>query len=555
MTGVRDPLPGVVYPDPERLKRYVEAGELGETTLVEALWTSFAANADRIAFDTDDGTMTYAALDRDTDRLAAALVQLGLKPLDRALFQSANSAELLIAIIGCLKAGLVPVCTLPAHREQEIGFLGNHAEARVHIVQGDDAKFDLPAFALRMRAKIPSVEHVISIRGPARPGMLRMEELITGQDADAARAVVRAIPRDPYQVAIFQLSGGTSGIPKIIPRMQNDYLLNATLTIRTLGYRREDVMFNPMPFIHNACMICFWLPTLLAGATYAIAADMTPAAWARSFARAKPTYVGLIRALLPRLDAVVSTVPGALDSVRAFWSPDASRVVRETYGRPAYAMFGMTEGMNMYCREGYPEEALDWTVGRPMSRFDEVRLIEPGTSREVAVGELGELTCRGPYTLAGYYKSPARNREVFPEDGFYRSGDLLMQREIDGELYYAFAGRTKDVIDRGAEKINCEEIENAVSTHAAVAGCAVVGMPDPVLGERVCVYLVPSPGRQAPDVAALQRHMEAMGFAKFKWPERAEAIEELPLTRVGKLDKAVLRADIAERLNRERNML
>ena len=115
---------------------------------------------------------------------------------------------------------------------------------------------------------------------------------------------MRGVPRDPYQVAIFQLSGGTTGVPKVITRMQNEYLLNATLTVETLGYRADDVMFMPMPMIHNACMICFWLPTFLAGATYAIPGDMTPEAWTETFKRARPTIVGLIRALLPRLDAV-----------------------------------------------------------------------------------------------------------------------------------------------------------------------------------------------------------------------------------------------------------
>jgi 2,3-dihydroxybenzoate-AMP ligase len=451
------------------------------------------------------------------------------------------------ALIGCFKAGLIPVCTLAPHREREIEYLGCHVDARAHIVQGDDAKFDFESFAIRMRAKIPTMRHLISVRGRPRPEILRLEDMVAYAAGDASRKAVQSVPRDPYQVGIFQLSGGTTNVPKVIPRMQNDYLLNAALTVQWLGYSESDVMFMPMPMIHNACMICFLLPTLLTGAAYNIPADMTPEAWGEALTRAPPTWLGLIRALLPRLEAVADRKLASLDSVKSFWCPDAARTVRERYARPAYAMFGMSEGMNMYTRADDPIEVLDWAVGRPISRFDEARLVQPGTEIEVGPGEIGEFICRGPYTLSGYYNAPERNREAFTRDGFYRTGDLLTSRIFNGERVYAFAGRTKDVISRGQEKINCEEVEIAVSTHAAVSGCAVVGAPDPVLGDRVCVYIVLKHGHSAPTVEDLAVHMRELGMAKFKWPERVEVIEGLPLTNVGKLDKAPLR----ERIRRQ----
>lgn len=552
MNSVRHPLPGVIYPPKDRLEAYVANGELPTTSLVEELIASLRRNADRPALCTPGGVVTYREFDEQTDRFAAALLASGLNPLDRVLFQAGNSPELVIALIGCLKAGLIPTCTLAAHRGLEIGYLGRHVDARAHIVQGDDPKFDLVGFALAMREEIPTIRHVISLRGEPREGTLQMERMIEQTDAAAARAAIDLLPRDPFQVAIFQLSGGTTGVSKIIPRMQNDYLLNARLTAETLGYRPDDIMFMPMPIIHNACMICFLMPTLLTGAAFVIAKDLTPEEWARAFERTSPTVIGLIRALMPRLEGALELVPSAVETVRMFWSADAARLLRAKYGKPAYAMFGMSEGLNMYCREGDPDDALDWTVGRPLSRFDEVRLVVPGTSDPVLEDdEIGEMQCRGPYTLAGYYNAPERNREAFTPDGFYKSGDLLVRRTIEGKQYFAFAGRTKDVVDRGTEKINCEEVEGAVSTHPAVIGCAVVGMPDPVLGERVCAYIVPRAGAVPPGVPDLQEHLRTIGLAKFKWPERVEVIEALPLTRVGKLDKAALRSDIVERMKQQ----
>ena len=551
MYAPNNPIPGVVYRPPERMRRYVEAGVLPQTTLVEALCASFTQHADRVALCTPEGDIRYAELDAITDRAAAALLRLGLKPLERVLFQSINSKELIYAIIGCFKAGLIPVCTLPAHREREIGYLGCHADARAHIVQGDDPKFDLQKFALTMKVQIPTLQHIISLRGEKRNGVLRLEDLIAAEDTGAAQKTVQAIECDPFQIAIFQLSGGTTGVPKIIPRMQNDYLLNATLTAEWLGFTKDDVMFIPMPIIHNACLICFLLPTLLSGAAFTLPANLTPESWGRVFREKRPTWVGLIRALLPRFNAMIEQGLATTDRIRAFWTPDAARLVRQKYAIQSYAMFGMTEGMNMYVKATDPLEVQDTMVGRPLSPLDEVRLVEPGTDREVAEGEIGEMTCRGPYTLAGYYNAPERNREAFTADGFYRSGDLMVRTEIDGVSYYAFAGRNKDTVNRGMEKINCEEVEGIVAAHPLVSDCAVVAMPDAVLGEKSCIFIVPKAGKTAPTVSELGEFMRVAGAAKFKWPERVETIDALPLTKVGKLDKATLRQMIAEKLAKE----
>ena len=549
--GVQQPIPGVTYMPESRLQYYVEQNALPTISLVEALQKSFVKNAYRTAISTVDSDISYAELDEQTNRLAAGLLGLGLEPLDRVLFQSANCVELIVAILGSFKAGLIPVCTLNAHREREMVYLGNHASAKAHIIQGADAKFDFAEFALRIQQDVPSLQHIISLHDQQVAGVVGMQSLINRNDADEAGRVVGGIARDPFQVAIFQLSGGTTGVPKIIPRMQNDYLLNARLTAEHLGYRAEDVLFMPMPIIHNACMMCFLLPGLLSGSCFALPRAMNAEAWGEIFRKARPSWAGLIRALLPRFNEMLERGFATTDSLRAIWSPDGARLMRQKFGKQAYGLFGMAEGMNMYTAAVDPQEVQDAFVGRPLSAFDEVKLVEPGTENEAPVGEIGELICRGPYTLVGYFDAEERNREAFTADGFYRTGDLMIQREFDGKVYYAFSGRSKDLVNRGFEKINCEEVESVVATHPMVSDCAVVGMPDPVLGERSCIYIVLKPGQQAPSVNDLGAFLERAGMAKFKWPERIETIESLPLTKVGKLDKATLRARIAGQLARE----
>jgi non-ribosomal peptide synthetase component E (peptide arylation enzyme) len=198
----------------------------------------------------------------------------------------------------------------------------------------------------------------------------------------------------------------------------------------------------------------------------------------------------------------------------------------------------------MYTR---PDDAPDvrfTAVGRPVSALDKIKILRPGTEEEMPLGETGEPAFQGPYTTCGYYNAADRNAEAFTSDGFYRSGDLMSCRKINNKLYYFFEGRIKDVVDRGGEKINAGEVEEAVQTHPAVIACAIVGVKDRALGERMCACIVVREGQHAPDIAGLGKHLENYGLAKFKWPERIEIMTELPVTHVGKLDKIALRSKL-----------
>jgi 2,3-dihydroxybenzoate-AMP ligase len=205
-------------------------------------------------------------------------------------------------------------------------------------------------------------------------------------------------------------------------------------------------------------------------------------------------------------------------------------------------LFGMAEGLFCVSRRDDPRDARLLSVGTVISELDEVRLLEPGTERAVGDGEVGELCCRGPYTIPGYYDARQQNEASFTSDGFYRTGDLARWQMIDGERYLLIEGRIKDVINRGGEKINAEEIELLLLQHPSVEQAAVVSMPDLRLGEKTCAYVVVS---EPVDLSVVQRHFAGLGVAKFKWPERIEQVDELPRTKVGKIDKKLLRDDIA----------
>ena len=220
-------------------------------------------------------------------------------------------------------------------------------------------------------------------------------------------------------------------------------------------------------------------------------------------------------------------------------------------GIRALQMFGMAEGMFLYTPPDAPEQARLTTVGTPISPVDEVRVLDIGGEEEVPNGTLGELACRGPYTINGYYRAPQHNASSFTSDGFYRTGDLVTRHVLAGRDYYAIDGRIKDVINRGAEKIHAEEVEELLVRHPDVRNAALVAMPDPVLGERICAYLVAHEDAEEPTTASSGRFLLEQGLAKFKLPERVELVEAIPLTNVGKVSKKDLRADIEKKIEKE----
>jgi non-ribosomal peptide synthetase component E (peptide arylation enzyme) len=164
---------------------------------------------------------------------------------------------------------------------------------------------------------------------------------------------------------------------------------------------------------------------------------------------------------------------------------------------------------------------------------------------------MGELCFRGPSSLRGYFNAPEANKDAFTRDGFYRTGDMMTAHLIEGETYYAFEGRSRDNINRGGEKIGCEEVEAFVSTHPAVADAKLVPMPDTFYGEKACIYLILRQGQRAPEVKELADFLVGKGLAKFKCPERIEVVGAFPLTRVGKTDKPALKAAVAALLEQE----
>jgi 2,3-dihydroxybenzoate-AMP ligase len=500
--------------------------------------------------------LTRAELADRADSAAVRLLDLGLHPGTRIVVQLGNGWEFVVLTLACLRAGIVPVMALPAHRRSELSYLARHAEATAIAVPGTLRGFDHQALAHDLAAEVTGETggpwHVLVAGDEIAPAGIDLRALCRpGENPEKDRARLDAIAISGGDVAVFLLSGGTTGLPKLIARTHDDYAYNASRSAEVAGLDAGSVYLVSLPASHNFPLACPGiLGTLLAGGRVVLLPSPEPARAFAAIEAEQVTHTAVVPAVAARwLDSAATRGAGQLAALRvlqvggARLADELARKVRPVLGATLQQVFGMAEGLLNYTRLDDPEEVICTTQGRPLSPADEVRLVDE-LDQDVPEGQPGALLTRGPYTPRGYYRAAEQNARAFTADGWYRSGDIC-RRTPEGNLIVE--GRDKDMINRGGEKVSAEEVENLVYQLPAVAAVAAVAMPDPEIGERVCVYVVPRPGRSV-TLAEITAVMDATGVARYKFPERLELVPELPATKVGKIDKKALRADIAGRI-------
>ena len=496
--------------------------------------------------------LTHGGLAPRADAAAGRLLDLGLAPGDRIVVQLPNGWEFVVLTLGCLRAGIVPVMALPAHRRSELSYLAIHAEATAIAVPGRLRDFDHQALAHELRDEVTAVTgapwHVLVAGDDIASGSVNLRALCSPA---ADRARLDAHQPGSRDVAVFLLSGGTTGLPKLIPRTHDDYAYNARASAQVAGLDAGTRYLVSLPAGHNFPLACPGiLGTLLAGGQVVTLPSPEPARAFAAIAAEGVTHTAVVPAVAGRwLEHAAGVGTGQLASLRVLQvggariADELARQVEPVLGARLQQVFGMAEGLLNYTRLDDPDEIICTTQGRPLSPADEVRIVDEN-DRDVPDGEPGLLLTRGPYTLRGYFRAAEHNARSFTAGGWYRSGDIC-RRTPEG--YLIVEGRDKDMINRGGEKISAEEVENLVYRLPVVSQVAAVSMPDAVLGERVCLYVVPKPGAEL-TLEQIRQSMEDAGVARYKLPEHLVLTESLPATKVGKIDKKALRADIAQRL-------
>jgi len=527
---------------PEDLARHYRAkGYWTGETFSQMLRRITGEHGDAVAVVGGDVRWTYAELLARSEVAAAGFIKLGLKPGDRVVVQMPNLPEFLSVVFGLFRARLIPVYALPAHRSTEIVHFLKRAEASAYVIADLHEGFDYRELARTVREQVPSLDRVVVV-GEA-------EEFADFNCFEANSDLLPQEDANPSEVAFLQISGGSTGLSKLIPRTHDDYLYSVRASAEISGLTSESVYLTALPAAHNFPMSSpGYLGALAVGATVVMSPSPSPDACFPLIEREKVTITGLVPPLALLWMQAAARNTHDISSLEvllvggAKFLPEAARRVKRELGCTLQQVFGMAEGLVNYTRLDDPEHLIVETQGRPISEDDEVLILDDA-GHPVPQGEPGNLLTRGPYTIRGYHNEPSANARSFTDDGYYRTGDVV-RRTPEG--YLVVMGRATDHINRSGEKISAEEVEDHLLAHPAVFDAAVVSVPDEYLGERICAFIMPN--GTPPRSVELKAWMRKRDIADFKVPDQIVFVDDFAVTAVGKISRRELRAALRQRM-------
>jgi len=531
-----------IWPE-EFARRYRAAGHWRGETFGSYLRERAAEHPERVAIVAGDTRWTYAELDARADAVARGLLDAGIKPGERVIVHLPNIPEFLAVVFGLFRAGILPLYALPAHRITEIEHFASSGEAVGYVAAERHDGFDYRALARDLQGRVPSVKNVFIV------GDAQEFTSFAALEAQGRASSTEPVPPVPSTVAFLQISGGSTGLSKLIPRTHDDYIYTLRESARICGLDGDSVFMGALPIAHNYPMSSPGvLGALYAGSRVVLSPSPSPEAAFPLIERERVTDVSLVP---PLLLVWMQAAPGTksdLSSLKviqvggAKLMPEVARRVRPTLGVTLQQVFGMAEGLVNYTRLDDPDELIIQTQGRPISEDDEVLVVDD-QGNAVPEGEPGYLLTRGPYTIRGYHNNPSANARSFTEDGFYRTGDIV-KRTPEG--YLVVQGRATDHINRAGEKISAEEIEDHLLAHPQVFDAAVVSIPDEYLGERSCAFIIAQGER--PKGAVLKQWIRSRGLAEFKVPDQVVFVDSFSATAALKVSRKELRAALRAQL-------
>jgi len=499
----------------------------------------------------DTARFTYRQLREKVDRLAVGFMRLGINSKDFVLLQIPNWHEYIFAFYALQKIGAITVLLIARHGLAEIKHVSGLTSpvAWVGPVRYRNTEY-LPMIR-QVAEETPSLRQFISVRSEPNDAFTPLEKLIEEAElTPATLAALEARRPDPMEVSMILLTGGTTGLPKAVPRTHNDYIASVEYHSKAWEVTSEDVVLSAAPVSHAQAMHNGVGGAFFNYAKYVVT-DSTDAhdicgIIEREKVTAFPTVPALVQRMLG-LDNLKQYNLSSLKKIYAGGAPSTPEMVKEIYEKldcKFVNAFGSAEGSGAMTRLDADIETICTTVGRIDCPYATFRILDQ-YEQDVPRGHEGELCTKGPNIFTGYFKSHEDNLKTFTPDGFFKTGDLA---RIDESGTIMITGRIKETILRGGETISAVGIERLVSAHPDVAEVAVIGMPDKEYGERICAYVRLKEGVQSLALQDLVAFLRGSGASVMQLPERLEIIDRIPLTGVGKADKKVLKEDIRKKL-------
>ncbi len=519
---------------------YRAAGYWRDETLADVARRACRDAPDRLLLVEGDRRVTRAEAWEAASRLAAFFMSRGLKPGDVVSFQLPNWIEAAVIALAARRCGLVLNPIPPIYRESEVGYILKDCRAKLVFVPQVFRKHDHQRMLEGLRSKLPSLQHVVVVRGDGATNLEWRHALSLAPVSDKACPEI-----DPATAIVVMYTSGTTGRPKGV--IHNHYAFD--YRVRSMGETwsigSSDVVFMPSPVTHiTGAYWAFDMPWVC-GATSVLMDVWSADEGIGCIEKNRCTVTGGATPFLRQLLDTAAGRPAAMASLRLFFcggTTVSSDLIREAAARYPDCLFfrayGSTEmpTTTLGIRDRAHADLGAETDGEVVPPT-EVNIVGASSGASVTDGEEGEILVRGPEQFVGYVH-PDDNVGTFDEDGYFRMGDL--GRRVHGR-YLVITGRKKDIIIRSGENISPKEVEDVLATHPAVADVAIVAMPSRETGEKGCAFVVLRP-EQTIDLAEMRRFLNRAGLARQKFPEHLVTVDELPRVPSGKISKDVLRA-------------
>jgi len=515
-----------------------EAGYWLDKTVDQLLTEAVAKAPDKVSIVADRADreqalrLTYKELENRANRAATSLLRLGVGRGDIVTVQLPNWWEFVVTAFACSKIGAVMNPVMPILRERELVYILNFCKAKVFIVPKAYRGFDYAAMAQGMRGDLPDLQHVIVVDGD---GPDSFERALLASDPGKLPPGLA-----PDDMSVLMFTSGTTGEPKGVMHTSNSLIACCKALTGRFGLDSSDVLLVASPVGHMTGYAAIVLLSVYLGGTMILQDVWEPKHGVGLMASEGVTYTAASTPFLSDICEVVKAGAPQPKSLRSFLcggAPIPSVLIERAaneLGLKVCSLWGMTEILSGTLTEpSRAGEKSATTDGRAQDGM-EVRIVDLD-GKPVPAGQSGRLLVRGAQMFKGYYKRP--ELQTFDSEGWFDSGDLAY---MDEDGYIRISGRVKDILIRGGENVPVVEVENLLYKHPAVAAVALVGFPDARLGERGCAFIVPRPGSTI-DLAAVQAYLSDCKMAKQFWPERVEAIADLPRTASGKIQKFKLK--------------
>ncbi|MCL6634633.1 MAG: acyl--CoA ligase [Peptococcaceae bacterium] len=549
----------MILASPEKISEYTQKGYWGNETLLDDFAGQVQKFPERTAVVDPPNKeslvglaperVSYRELDRAAGAVATALLELGIQKDDVVMVQLPNIWELAMLYIAVARAGAV-ISPLPMQwRARELSYIAGLTGARAFVSVDNFKDFNHIRMAGELKSALPGLKHLIALP--------RLREMAA---AEVDRDRLNAVEINANDIFTVCWTSGTEADPKGCPLSHNNWRFQGGLVKKASGFREGDVQLCLAPLVNMTALGVQFIPWLMFGGTFVLHHPLDVEICLRQFVDEKVNYTIFAPAMMnmvlkhPRIDNYDLSQVRTITSGSAPLSPWALEEFKRRWGVEAVNIWGQNEGTGLLSgpldvpelarrAEVFPDwgrPGVDWSV-----KGIETKIVDPDTGRPVTkVGAVGELAYRGPNVMAGYFKRPDLTGRAFDEEGFFYTGDLFLIKE---ENFIGFFDRKKDIIIRGGFNISAQEVENVILGHPGVLDVAAVAMPDEILGERVCVFVVPRPGESV-TLEDLTVFMREKGAAVYKLPERLEITGHIPRNPVGKILKSRLREALAGKL-------